>query len=89
MPSTAVNLSIEKAVRNLHDKMGVDIDDPALRLDGFQVGYSVHEDMVPNTFHFLLILVGRMSFLYRNAKILQDLKKQSLFIEADRLSWKS
>ena len=64
IPSTAFNLSVENAIRNLHKKMGVDIDDPALRLDGFLVRYSVHEDMVPNTLHFILIILAGIAVFF-------------------------
>ncbi|NIJ55519.1 ArnT family glycosyltransferase [Dyadobacter arcticus] len=63
LPDTRYNQFVEGRIRDFHHAIGVDIDDLGLRLDRFSVKYSVHEDMVPNTIHFWLILASTL-FLF-------------------------
>lgn len=56
IPVTSFNQMLDAGIRNFHEKIGVGIDDPDLSLDPFSVKYSVHEDMIPNTVHFWLMV---------------------------------
>jgi hypothetical protein len=64
LPNTGINFFMDAKIRQLHDWMGVDIDDLGLRLDPFSVRYSVHEDMVPNTIHFWIIVLAGILLLF-------------------------
>ncbi|MCE7064561.1 glycosyltransferase family 39 protein [Dyadobacter sp. CY326] len=64
LPNTAYNQLIELGIRQFHEAIGVDIDDPALRLDWFRVRYSVHEDMAANTFHFWLMIIASLPLFF-------------------------
>jgi hypothetical protein len=64
LPNTGFNLYLDAKIRQLHTWMDVDIDDPGLRLDHFSVRYSVHEDMVPNTIHFWIIVLAGLILLF-------------------------
>lgn len=57
MPYTGYNLAVEKGVQKIHDLIGVDVNQPEISHDHFAVRYSVHEDMVPNTIHFYLLVI--------------------------------
>jgi hypothetical protein len=64
LPDTRFNRIVDEGIRNLHQKMGVEIDDPDISLDPFSVKYSVHEDMIPNTIHFWIILFASAGLLF-------------------------
>ncbi|CAG5071572.1 hypothetical protein DYBT9623_03572 [Dyadobacter sp. CECT 9623] len=64
LPDTRFNNFLDSRIRDLHQKMGVDINDQDLNVDEFSVKYSVHEDMVPNTLHFWIILVMSVMLLF-------------------------
>ncbi|WAC11406.1 ArnT family glycosyltransferase [Dyadobacter pollutisoli] len=64
LPDTRFNRIVDGQIRSLHEAMGVEIDDPDISLDPFSVKYSVHEDMIPNTIHFWLILVASFVMLF-------------------------
>ncbi|TDE11617.1 glycosyltransferase family 39 protein [Dyadobacter psychrotolerans] len=72
LPSTAYNLFVENGMKDFHKKLGMDVDDPALRLDWFRVRYSVHEDMASNTFHFILIILASLPLFFLRGK--RDIK---------------
>ncbi len=55
LPHNGYNQAMAAGIRKLHEALGVDMDDLALRLDPFSVRFSIQEDMVPNTLHFLLM----------------------------------
>jgi len=56
LPITSFNQALDGRIRSFHETIGVNIDDPDLSIDPFSVKYSVHEDMIPNTIHFWLIV---------------------------------
>jgi hypothetical protein len=58
LPYTGFNLYMDSQIRSFHKAMKVDIDQPERSRDPFSVRYSVHEDMVPNTIHFWIILIA-------------------------------
>jgi hypothetical protein len=64
LPDTRFNRIVDEGIRKLHGLMGVEIDDPDIALDPFSVKYSVHEDMIPNTIHFWLILFASAGLLF-------------------------
>ncbi len=64
LPNTSFNRALDDRIRSFHESIGVDIDDPDLSVDPFSVKYSVHEDMIPNTIHFWLIVAGGMVLLF-------------------------
>ncbi|GAB3182100.1 glycosyltransferase family 39 protein [Telluribacter humicola] len=64
IPSTGVNLLIQDKITNLHQSIGVNINEPAISIDQFSVRYSVHEDMMPNTIHFWLIGLSIIGLLF-------------------------
>jgi hypothetical protein len=64
LPETRFNVFVEKQIRDLHDMIGVGIDDPDLSRDTFSLRYSVHEDMIPNPLHFWLIVAASLSLLF-------------------------
>jgi hypothetical protein len=64
LPDTRFNQFLDSKIRALHEAMGVNIDDPDLSVDPFSVKYSVHEDMIPNTIHFWLIVVAGILLLF-------------------------
>jgi hypothetical protein len=69
LPNTTWNDYVYSKIYGFHTRIGVVIDDLALRLDPFSVRHSVHEDMVPNTLHLLLILLASLPvFFIRGAK---------------------
>lgn len=67
LPDTRFNRWVEGQIRNIHQVIGVDVDDLGLRLDPFSVKYSVHEDMIPNTIHFFLIIISSVLLLFLTA----------------------
>jgi hypothetical protein len=69
LPYTGYNQFIYSKISTVHQWMGIDLDDPGLRLDTFSVRYSVHEDMVPNTLHFwLIVMSGILLFFLKGRK---------------------
>jgi hypothetical protein len=64
LPDTRYNQFVEGGIRSFHQFIGVDIDDLGLRIDPFSVKYSVHEDMIPNTIHFGLIILASLLLLF-------------------------
>ncbi len=64
LPHAGLNRSIESAILQVHDAIGVDVNDPAISRDSFDVRYTVHEDMVPNTIHFLVIILFSVTLLF-------------------------
>ena len=64
LPDNRFNLFVDRQIRNIHDWMGVDVNDPGLTRDPFSVKYSVHEDMVPNTLHFWLIVAASILLFF-------------------------
>ena len=64
VPHAGFNRSIEGFIVRLHEAIGVDVDDPAISRDSFDVRYTVHEDMVPNTIHFLVIILLPVMLLF-------------------------
>ncbi|WP_353722288.1 glycosyltransferase family 39 protein [Dyadobacter sp. 676] len=64
LPVTSFNRALDDKIRSFHQAIGVDIDDPDLSIDPFSVKYSVHEDMIPNTVHFWLIIAGGILLLF-------------------------
>lgn len=64
LPNNGYNQFLDNKIRDFHDFLGVDINDPALRLDPFSVRFSVHEDMVPNTYHLWLIILACIPLLF-------------------------
>lgn len=72
IPHAGLNRSIESFIIRVHDVIGVDVNDPAISRDSFDVRYTVHEDMVPNTVHFLIIILFSvvLLFLKGNRKML-------------------
>lgn len=57
LPYTGFNREIERNIGRIHDLIGVDVNQPEISEDAFSVRYSVHEDMIPNTLHFYLMLL--------------------------------
>ncbi len=64
LPNTSFNLALDSKIRSFHQTIGVEIDDPDLSVDPFSVKFSVHEDMIPNTVHFWLIIVAGVLLLF-------------------------
>ncbi|KAA0990877.1 glycosyltransferase family protein [Dyadobacter aurulentus] len=64
LPDTRFNRFVDTGIRDFHKSMGVDINDQELSVDDFVVKYSVHEDMVPNTLHFWIILIMSIMLLF-------------------------
>ncbi|WP_025762566.1 ArnT family glycosyltransferase [Dyadobacter tibetensis] len=62
LPNNDFNLRVASLVQNAHQFLGYTVDDPRFSNDTFQVRYVVHEDMIPNTLHFV-ILLGSFIFL--------------------------
>lgn len=71
IPHTGLNNSIESIIVKAHDAIGIDVNEPAISRDEFDVRYTVHEDMIPNTIHFLIIVIfsGVLLFLKRNREM--------------------
>ncbi|GGM74597.1 hypothetical protein GCM10010967_02580 [Dyadobacter beijingensis] len=72
LPITSFNRALDDKIRAFHDAIGVNIDDPDLSIDPFSVKYSVHEDMIPNTIHFWLIVGAGILLLFSPVK--RDIK---------------
>lgn len=64
LPITSFNRAVDDRIRAFHETIGVNIDDPDLSVDPFSVKYSVHEDMIPNTIHFWLIVGAGILLLF-------------------------
>ncbi len=71
VPHAGLNRSIEGLIIRVHDIIGLDVNDPAISRDTFDVRYTVHEDMIPNTVHFLVIVLfsGILLFLKGNREM--------------------
>ncbi len=71
IPHTGLNNSIESLIVKAHDAIGIDVNEPAISRDNFDVRYTVHEDMIPNTVHFLIIVIfsGVLLFLKGNREM--------------------
>lgn len=72
LPVTSFNRALDDKIRSFHETIGVAIDDPDLSIDPFSVKYSVHEDMIPNTIHFWLIVGAGILLLF--APVKKDVK---------------
>ncbi|MCF0072171.1 glycosyltransferase family 39 protein [Dyadobacter sp. CY261] len=72
LPITSFNRVLDDNIRLFHETIGVNVDDPDLSIDPFSVKYSVHEDMIPNTIHFWLIVVAGILLLF--APVKRDVK---------------
>lgn len=64
LPNTSFNRVLDENIRWFHKTIGVNVDDPDLSVDPFSVKYSVHEDMIPNTIHFWLIVGAGIMLLF-------------------------
>ena len=64
LPNNQFNLFVNNQIIKIHDWLGVDVNDSAVTRDPFSVKYSVHEDMVPNTVHFWIILAVSIMLLF-------------------------
>jgi len=72
LPYTGYNLVIEKAIRKVHNLIGVDVNQPEITLYPFTVRFTVHEDMVPNTLHFYLLIP--FTLLLFSRRTIRDLR---------------
>lgn len=64
LPNTGFNRFVDQQIRDFHAQIGVEVDDQGQSADPFSVKYSVHEDMVPNTVHFWLILAATAALFF-------------------------
>ncbi len=63
LPYTGFNRMLENAILGIHEAIGVDVNEPQISRDEFSVRFSVHEDMVPNSTHFYLLIVCTLALL--------------------------
>ena len=57
-PYLPYNLQAESVIEQLHQLLGVPVDEPAISKDHFHVRFSMEEDSAPNTVHLLLLLAA-------------------------------
>lgn len=58
IPYLPYNLWVESAVIDIHQLLGVSLDEPAISKDHFHVRFSMEEDSAPNTVHLLLLIIA-------------------------------
>ncbi|MDR6195489.1 glycosyltransferase family 39 protein [Siphonobacter sp. SORGH_AS_0500] len=64
VPNNEINTLNEKVIVHFHHWLGVNVDEISQRLDPFLIRFTIHEDMIPNNIHLLLIIVGSIIFLF-------------------------
>ncbi len=72
LPHGGYNRAVDAAVTGFHRLIGIAPDDPCLSIDHYHTRFSMQEDMAPNTFHFLLLLLTAGLLLARRGN--PDLK---------------
>lgn len=65
-PGRELNEKITDMVLHIHEKMGVDINDPRITYETilFSMYFSNNEDTAGNTVHFIVILISGLALLY-------------------------
>lgn len=58
LPYNHYNIFMDSVIQWIHKKIGVSVNEPAISLNAYATTFSVHEDMVPNTLHFILLLIN-------------------------------
>lgn len=57
LPNDKYNKQVDKAITGLHRWLWIDLNDPATSNNTYYTRFVVHEDFMPNTLHFLLLLI--------------------------------
>lgn len=64
LPFYGFNIFVERLITKAHESMGFHVNDHRYRMDTFTVRFDVHEDMVPNNIHFILLLISLSALFF-------------------------
>ena len=64
LPVNSYNTFVKEIITRIHEVFGFNVNDPRYSMDPFTVRFDVHEDMVPNNIHFILILVSILALFF-------------------------
>ncbi|PMD98404.1 hypothetical protein BWI97_04390 [Siphonobacter sp. BAB-5405] len=93
LPYNHYNVFMDSVIQWIHKKIGVSVNEPAISLNAYATTFSVQEDMVPNTLHFVLLLINGI-FLFsqrgnREVKMLVILASIGMIIFCTLLKFQS
>jgi len=64
LPLNDFNIFIEQLITKAHSAIDFNVNDPRYSMDTFTVRFDVHEDMVPNNLHFILIIISLLALFF-------------------------